>query len=174
MPDTTAWPSATASRGDAALDPSRRTADATRIDDLIRLERRPLPAHDLDGVNARQWAIAVCGAEVKHRASDFSRCEVKLGVSFDRWDHPAAEQMGQFDHEVHAGAALNWLTHLQAHDSDRRGPWANWNGWGTWDRERRIVWLRRRRYLVHGFLRQIAKYKAARREFDLVPVRRAA
>ncbi len=150
---------------------TRREIDQTPIHELIRRERRPLPAHDLDGVNCRQWALAVCGAEVKHRASDFLRVEVKNGWSFDRWNHPDAEQMGQFDHECHAGAVLNWLSHLQSHDEARRGKWAMWAGW---NRDERIAWLRRRRYLVHGFLRQIAKYKAARREFDALTTRRAA
>jgi hypothetical protein len=40
----------------------------------------------------------------------------------------AAYAAFRLPHETHAGAALNWLGHLQAHDSDRRGPWARWDG----------------------------------------------
>src|SRR5688572_26656916 len=112
----------------AASRPTRREVDATPVEELIRWERRPLPAHDLDGVNVRAWALAVCGAEVKHRASDFLRVEAKLGISFDRFAAPCCVELGQFDHEVHAGAVINWLSHLQGHDEARHGKWALWAG----------------------------------------------
>lgn len=153
---------------------TRREIDATPIHELIRRERRPLPAHDLDGVNARQWALAVCGAEVAHRERDFGRVCGVLGLSFDRYDEPDCMQRGQFAHEAHAGAALNWLSHLQTHDSDRRGPWACVR-WDVWTTDEKRHWLKRRRQLVHGFLQQIDKYKAARREIDRTPaIARAA
>jgi hypothetical protein len=62
-------------------------------------------------------------------------------------------------HEARAGEALIWLSHLQPHDSDRRGPWARW---GRWDRSAKADWLRKRRELLHGLIRAAAAYRAAR------------
>lgn len=41
----------------------------------IALHRRPLPSHELQGVNFRKWAVATCQAEVDHRGRDFARIE---------------------------------------------------------------------------------------------------
>ena len=164
------------------ITPTRREADATRIDDLIRLERRPLPAHDLDGVNCRQWALAVCGAETKHRHRDFIRTEVALDISFDRWDHPTAEQLGQFDHEARAGEVLNVQGHLIGADDyiatlirtlrgQRKAGWQKQAAGTAGDLRAE---LHRRRAIWRQFLGAIARYKAARREFDMVPMREAA
>ncbi len=146
---------------------TRRDQDATNtIAEAIRRERRPLPAHDLDGNNHRAWASAVCQAEVNHRGADYLRACSHLRITLD--DSIYGEEVGQFAHECHAGAALNWMSHLQTHDGDRHGPWSSW---AIWTREQRIEWLQRRRHLLHGFLRQVRKYRAARAIIDRpVPV----
>ncbi len=181
MPDTavptpTSWPSATAKLG-------RRDIDQTPVADRIRAERRPLPAHDLDGVNARQWALAVCGAEVKHRASDFSRVERAMGMSFDRWDMPYAEQQGQFDHEARAGEVLSIQGHLVTADGYiatllrtlRKQREAGWDKEAAGTLGDLRAELHRRRTIWRQFLGALARYKAARREHDRVPtVARAA
>ena len=77
-------------------------------------------------------------------------------------DHEAPYR---FAHEVHAGAALAWLSHLQAHEADRNGPWAAVR-WKTWDAEQRRAWFARRRHLWSGFVRQVERYRAARRLID--------
>lgn len=145
-----------------------RRADS--IHDAIRRERRPLPPHDLVGINLRRWAAAVCHAEVKHADGDFWRVVHSLGLAgmFDRHDDPDASARYRLPHEVHAGAALVWLSHLQTHDSDRHGPWARWE---RWNRQQRVAWLRRRRYLLHGFLKLARTYQQARRE--IMPARAA-
>lgn len=152
--------SATALPSPNVVLPVRRDADLSPAE-AIRRERQPLPAHDLDAVNYRTWAAAVCQAEVAHRDRDWSRAvhALNLHLCFDRFREPYCVEVGQFSHECHAGAALNWLSHLQTHDSKRRGPWSDW---GIYSREEKVEWLNRRRHLVHGFLRQVRRYKAAR------------
>jgi hypothetical protein len=143
----------------------------------IRRERRPLPPHEPDhdpgGANYRRWAATVCAAEARHAADDFWACVYRLGLAalFDR-DDPSTrlgaggfgghEAPFRFAHETHAFAVLSWLSHLQAHESDRRGPWAAVR-WHTWDAGRRREWFVRRRYLWSGFVRQVERYRAARR-----------
>jgi hypothetical protein len=132
----------------------------------IRRERRPLPPHELDGGNYRRWAAAVCGAEARHAADDFWSSVHRLGLAglFDRDDgFGGHEAPFRFAHETHAFAALSWLCHLQAHESDRRGPWAAVR-WNTWDEDRRREWFVRRRYLWSGFVRQVERYRQARRQ----------
>lgn len=135
----------------------------------IRQARRPLPAHepghDPGGANYRRWAAAVCAAEARHADDDFWACVYRLGLAglFDRDDgFGGHEAPFRFAHETHAFAALGWLCHLQAHESDRRGPWAAVR-WNTWDGGRRREWFARRRYLWAGFVRQVERYRAARR-----------
>jgi hypothetical protein len=131
----------------------------------IRRERRPLPPHELDGGNYRRWAAAVCAAEARHAADDFWAAVYRLGLAarFDRDDGFGGHEASfRFAHETHAFAALSWLSHLQAHESDRRGPWAAVR-WNTWDDGRRREWFARRRYLWSGFVRQVERYRAARR-----------
>src|SRR5262249_56940561 len=70
-----------------------------------------------------------------------------------------------YAHEAHAHAALGWLSRLQAHESDRRGPWAALR-WDTWDADRRRQWWARRRTLWAGFLEQMRRYGVAREEID--------
>ena len=135
------------------------------VAELIRRERRPLPAHEINAVNCRMswraWAVATCHAEVAHRSRDFQRVERTLGLVFDRWLEPDCEQLGQFPHEAHAAAALVWLSHLQTHESEKRAPWSGvpFKGWRETDRTQ---WFAKRRALWSGFLRQVGRYRLAR------------
>lgn len=142
-----------------------RRDDSLTTADLIRRERQPLPAHSLDGVNYRAWAVAVCGAEVDHRNRDFARVERLLRYDFDRWTEPTCVELGQFPHEAHAADALNWLSHLQTHESQRRAAW-DCLPFDLWTAKRRADWLARRRVLWAGFVRQVEKYRAARVAID--------
>jgi hypothetical protein len=150
----------------AASPPRRGFPEAPdSVHAAIRRERRPLPPHELDGGNYRRWAAAVCGAEARHAADDFWSSVHRLGLAglFDRDDgFGGHEAPFRFAHETHAFAALSWLCHLQAHESDRRGPWAAVR-WNTWDEDRRREWFVRRRYLWSGFVRQVERYRQARR-----------
>lgn len=134
----------------------------------ILRERRPLPAQALGNAPYRRWATAVCAAETAHARDDFWACVHRLGVAdrFDRDDgfgcHEAPFRLA---HEAHAFAALNWLVHLQAHEGDRRGPWAALR-WDRWDGGRRRLWWAERRRLWAGFLRNVERYRAARRMLD--------
>ena len=132
----------------------------------VKLLRRPLPSHQIEGGNFRQWAAAVCTAEVRHRERDYLRVEAELGVTVDRWDFPANDEVGQFPHEAHAGAALLWLSHLQAHESNRRAAW-DCLPWFVWPDARRAVWLSKRRKLWAGFINAMRAYQAARKEAGL-------
>jgi hypothetical protein len=131
----------------------------------IRRERRPLPPRVFEGGNYRRCAAEVCAAEARHAADDFWACVHRLGVGglFDRDDRFGGHEAPfRFAHETHAFAALSWLSHLQAHESDRRGPWAAVR-WKTWDEGQRREWFARRRYLWSGFVRQVERYREARR-----------
>jgi len=101
-------------------------------------------------------------AEIAHRSRDFARVEHALGLSFDRWLEPDCEQLGQFQHEAHAGAALVWLSHLQTHESEKRTPWSGvpFRFWPEPDRTR---WLAKRRKLWSGVVRQMKRYCATRK-----------
>jgi hypothetical protein len=136
--------------------------------DLIRLKRRPLPAPESARGNWRAWAAGVCQAEAEHARDDFWRVVHALGLSglHDRDDgYGGHERPFLLAHEAHACAALSWFSHLQTHEGDRRGPWAA-GRWERWDAERRRQWLERRRYLWAGFVEQMRRYGAARREID--------
>jgi hypothetical protein len=148
-----------------ALTLTRRDTDHLPTAELIRRERQPLPRHDLDGCNYRRWAAAVCGAEVKPREADFARVERLLGFNFDRWTEPTCETWGQFQHELFAGAAMVWLSHLQTHESEKRTPWS-FVPFCDWRRETRAAWLQKRRDLWRGFINAVRKYQAARSELD--------
>lgn len=127
----------------------------------VKLLRQPLPSHEVTGGNFRQWAVAVCTAEVKHRERDYLRVERELGVHVDRWDFPNNDEVGQYPHEAHAAAALHWLLHLQAHESEKRTPWS-FIPWCDWRRESRAAWLAQRRYLWSGFLRCVRAYQSSK------------
>jgi hypothetical protein len=152
-----------------ALAPSSRRNFGDALDSVhaaIRRARRPLPPHALDGAHYRRWAAAACAAEAKHAADDFWSIVYRLGLAarFDRDDgFGGHEAPFRFAHETHAFAALSWLSHLQAHESDRRGPWAVVR-WNTWDARQRRQWIARRRTLWSGFVRQVERYREARRE----------
>jgi len=132
------------------------------VAERIRRHRRPLPVPAIDIENFRARAIALCSTEVAHRSRDFQRVERALGLSFDRWLEPACEQLGQFPHEAHAAAALVWLSHLQTHESRKRAPW-NGVPFRSWCEDERTAWLAKRRELWRGFLRQVQRYRTARR-----------
>ncbi len=132
----------------------------------VAILRRPLPSHAICGGNFRQWAVAVCTAEVKHRERDYLRVERELGVHVDRWDFPNNDEVGQYPHEAHAGAALLWLSHLQAHESEKRTPWS-FVPFCDWRRETRAAWMQKRRYLWRGFLKAVRAYQDARKEAGL-------
>src|SRR5262245_10169503 len=156
--------------GDPLGDPPDGVAAA------IRRERRPMPAPAVSApvgsdirVGYRRWAAAVCSAEVRHATGDFWRCAHRLGVAalFDRDDgFGGHEAPYRLPHEACAFAALGWLSHLQAHESDRRGPWAAVR-WNTWDGQQRREWFERRRALWSGFVRQVERYREARRRLGL-------
>ena len=132
----------------------------------VALLRRPLPSHAIAGGNFRQWAAAVCSAEVRHRERDYLRVEAELGVNVSRWDFPNNDEVGQFPHEAHAGAALLWLSHLQTHESEKRTPW-NFLPFCDWKRETRAAWIKRRRFLWDHFLKAVRNYQNARKEAGL-------
>ena len=119
----------------ARLRESRHAAPAT-VHAAIRRARRPLPPCERStGANYRRWAAAACAAEARHAADDFWSCVHRLGLAarFDRDDgFGGHEAPFRLPHEVHACRRLGWLSHLQAHESDRRGPWAAVR-WNTWD-----------------------------------------
>jgi len=136
------------------------TADAA-----IRRARRPLPPHHLDRTDDRptyrQWAAAALQAELTHATDDFWRAAhaLGLGLLYDRYQRDGEAAPFRLAHEALAGTAALWLIHLQAHDSDRRGPWARWK---IMTSAERIAWALRRRALLHGFLRATRAYEAAR------------
>jgi len=140
------------------------------VADLIRRHRRPLPAPafatgaDDPAATGKSWrarAVAACHAEIAHRSRDFARVERALGLTFDRWLEPDCEQLGQFPHEAHAGAALVWLSHLQTHESEKRTPWSGvpFKCWRDPERQR---WCASRRDIWSGFVRQVERYRMAR------------
>lgn len=144
------------------------------VADLIRRHRRPLPAPafatgaDDPAATGRSWrarAVAACHAEIAHRSCDFARVERTLGLSFDRWLEPDCEQLGQFQHEAHAAAALVWLSHLQTHESEKRTPW-NGVPFRSWTEADRTRWLMKRRELWNGFVSQVERCSATRRLFS--------
>lgn len=143
----------------------------TSPSDLIRRKRRPLPPPVPNAGNWRAWAATVCQAEVEHARDDFWRAVHELGLAglHDRDDgYGGHERPFLFAHEARAHAALGWLSHLQAHESDKRGPWAAVR-WDTWDGERRREWWERRRYLWAGFVEQMRGYSAARAQIGALP-----
>ena len=164
------------------MDTLTRLADATHIADVIGRERRALPSHAITGINIRRWAAAVCTAETDHRARDFARVEQHLGIGFDRWDHPAAEEIGQFDHEARAGIALTVLGHLISADEYvtklvrtlRSQREAGWHRQAIATMGDLRAELHRRRRIWRQFLAAVAAYRVARAEFDAVQMRRAA
>jgi len=132
-----------------------------RADAAIRRERRPLPARDSGPGNYRRWAAAALQAELAHATDDFWRAAHALGFGllYDRNQRDGEAAPFRWPHEALAATASLWLLHLQAHDSDRHGPWARWK---IMTRAERVAWVLRRRVLLHCFLRATWAYQAAR------------
>jgi hypothetical protein len=140
----------------------------TTVQAAIHRARRPLVAAERTAGSYRAWAAEVCATEARHAADDFWACVYRLGLAglFDRDDgFGGHEGPFRFPHETHACAALSWLGHLQAHETDRCGPWCG-GRWDKWNVARRQDWLRRRRYLWSGFLREVERYRKARCQLD--------
>jgi hypothetical protein len=138
------------------------------VQEAIQQARRPRIAPERVSGSYRAWAATVCAAEARYATDDFWSCVYRLGLVglFDRDDgFGGHEAPFRLPHEVHACAALSWLGHLQAHESDRGGPWCG-GRWEKWSVGRRHDWLRRRRYLWSGFLREAERYRWARRQLD--------
>jgi hypothetical protein len=127
--------------------------------DRIMARRTILPSHELEAVPVRSFVSAVCTAEVEHADREFQRIAADLHASAVFYDDPGAEARFRLPHEARAGDALVWLSHLQAHDRSRRGPWARWN---TMRPHERSLWLASRRKLLHGLIRAASAYRAAR------------
>lgn len=129
--------------------------------DAIMAARTPLPRPDVLGAPIRRLVAVACTADAVHASSDFWRIVNASGdaIRFDRFRDPDCHTPYAFRHEALAGVALNWLSHLQGHDSNRRGKWSLWASM-TLDEKR--AWVRRRRHLVHGLLKAAKAYTAAR------------
>lgn len=132
---------------------------------VIKAARTALPSHTLTGVPLRRFVSAVCTAEVEHARNDFWHIvhRISAAARFDRFRDPDCDAQFRLSHEVRAAAALNWLSHLQTHDSDRHGPWARWQSMSYSDR---CAWVRRRRYLLGGLIRAFHGYTAARGAYE--------
>ncbi|MGQ3300174.1 hypothetical protein [Reyranella sp.] len=135
------------------------TARGYRV--AIREARTPLQAPDFASTPLRRFVANVCTAEVQHADAQFWQLARACGADavIDRFETPDIAATYRLPHERCAGRALVWLGHLQSHDSQRRGPWESWSGLS---RPRKAVWLRRRRELLHGLLKAISEYRAAR------------
>lgn len=134
---------------------------ATSIDTLILSRRKTLPSHDLTGQRFRRVIAATCAAEVEHATRDARLIALDTGahLMFSERRDTGWEDRFFLPHEAKAATALNWLLHIQTHENDVRGPWKRWKTMGE---ESRADWRRRYRYLVKGFLRAAATYRAAR------------
>lgn len=137
----------------------------------LRAARRPLLPRPSPAGSWRARAVAACDAEAAHGRADFWRCVHALGLAgrFDR-DDPSVAWGGHeapylLAHEAQAAAALAWLAHLQAHEGDRRGPWAVLR-WETASAAERGRWRARRRVLWAGWLEAVGRYRAARDAYD--------
>ena len=133
--------------------------------DAITAGRKPLPSHELADVPVRRFVASACAAEVKHAQSEFWQVVDGINARGLFYGEAAADAGFRFPHEARAGEALVWLSHLQGHDNDRHGPSLvrdRLERWNRWDRARKVEWLQRRRYLVHGLIRAANAYRAAR------------
>lgn len=142
-----------------------------QADAAVRRERRPLPPHDLNGVNYLRWATAVLQAEVNHAQNDSWRCITDLGVTafYDRWQRGDELARFRFRHEELAGIALLWRSSLISHDNFRHGPSIvrdYLERWNRWDHADKVEWLGKRRALLHGFLTAAKAYQQARAAID--------
>ena len=129
--------------------------------DTIAAARVALPRPDVSAAPVRRFVSVACTAEAEHARIDFWRIANTSGdaIRFDRFRDPDCHTAFALPHERAAAIALNWLSHLQAHDADRHGKWSSWS---SMTRNEKCAWARRRRYLVHGLIRAAAAYTAAR------------
>ena len=129
---------------------------------IIRAARTPLPGPDLSAQPVRAFVARTCTAEVEHAEADFWWVVRRLQaeVLFDRDAEPDCEAAFRLPHEQHAGAALLWLSHLQAHASDWTRRWRAMSPAGKRD------WLRRRRYLLGGLIPTANAYRASRASYE--------
>lgn len=131
--------------------------------DAIWAFREPLLSHELRDVPVRRFVASACAAEVKHARNDFLRVIYSIGASPYFYGEPDPDVAYRYAHEARAGEALVWLSHLQAHDSDRRGPWCRWAFMATEEKRR---WLGERRRLLHSLIRAAHAYSAERASVD--------
>lgn len=89
----------------------------------IREARTPLQAPDFASTPVRRFVANVCTAEVQHADGQFWQLARACGADavIDRFETPDIAAKYRLPHERCAGKALAWLSHLQTHDSDRRG-----------------------------------------------------
>lgn len=147
--------------GHDALSVLRAACAAVGYQAAIRAARTACHAPDVAAAPVRRFVANACTAEVQHAEAQFWQLARATGADsvFDRFETPDLAATYRLPHERRAAVALVWLTHLQTHDSDRRGPWECWS---TWSRPRKAAWLRRRRDLLRGLLRAAGEYRASR------------
>jgi hypothetical protein len=145
----------------ADADGLRAAAAAIGIRPTIKAARVAMPYPDVKAAPLRRFVSIACTMEVQHAKADFWRLahELKAASLFDSHVEPDADTGFRLPHEARAGEALIWLSHLQAHDSDRHGPWSRW-GYLSLEGKRR--WMQERRRILHGLLKAAAAYRAAR------------
>ena len=131
------------------------------IADAILAARVALVGLDIPAVPVRRLVSAACAAEVAHADADIDRAITACGADgmYDRYDMPGCRTSFRLPHEAAAAVALVWLSHLQAADCERRGPWARWAGM---TRAEKVTWLGRRRKLVRGLIVAANRYRALR------------
>jgi hypothetical protein len=134
-----------------------RTAE---IEDAIRRDRRPLAVPDPVGLRRHDW-VALLAAEVRHATDDFWRTAFLHGASlmFDWYQRDREARPFRFPHEVCAAEAWNWLSDLNMHESDKAGPWSQWQHLSELQR---AAWRARWFFLARGFLRHLRNYRSAK------------
>jgi hypothetical protein len=132
---------------------------------IVRAARSPLAPGDLPRMSLRRFVANVCTAEVKHAHADFWRRVHAIGAAavIDRREEPDIDVAFRLAHEALAGVALVWLSHLQAHDSDRFGPWACWD---IKSPAEKWAWREKRRTIREGLIKAADAYRAARASID--------
>ncbi len=145
----------------ADADGLRAAAAAIGIRPAIKAARTAMPYPDVTAAPLRRFVSIACTMEVQYAKADFWRLthELNAAACFDARVEPDADTGFRLPHEARAGEALIWLSHLQAHDSDRHGPWSRWGHLSTEGKRR---WLRERRRILRGLLKAAAAYRAAR------------
>jgi len=139
----------------------RVAASSLGIRAAIKAARQPRSYPDVKAAPVRRFVSIACTMEVQHAKADFDRIVSAMEASsaFDAEFECNADVAFRLPHEARAGEALIWLSHLQTHDSFRRGPWERWSRMSP---EGKRDWLTRRRTLLHGLIRAAHAYRAAR------------